>query len=518
MNARRSAWWVAGALVVTGLACVAVRLHAQQRAKLARGDTLWRVTYKVEFNANRAGAGLRVTVPRETPHTRIVRRDVQYAGLAAQRVRASRELSREIALVAPTGGRHTMTARFDLHFTPQGRAAFSESAAKLTAEMRAQYLRGADTIPTNAPLVLETLAGLQPADPTNLVHRIFDFCDRNLRSDDEDFPDDVPTVLRQRKASSLGCARAFVTLCRAAGVPARLVTGFTIEPAEDAELQYWAEAHHGGRWVPFDPVNGSEGVVPADLVPVTRDQSEIVRGTDIAALKTSLEVVRRPPGPGALRFGRSQIGVIFDLTRLPLDMHEMLAVILLLPLGGLVTALFRTVIGLRTFGTFTPTLLALSFVYADWKTGLLTFAVVLALGLTTRAVLDQLKLLVVPRLSALLTLVVLCIMLLVSVLDYFNLTPSTQAVILPMVILTMTIERFYLTSEEDSPGIALQQLAATVLVGACCYGVLRWQTVGQLVFTFPELHFFTIAGLVLLGRYSGYRLTELWRFRDLGNR
>jgi hypothetical protein len=114
-----------------------------------------------------------------------------------------------------------------------------------------------------------------------------------------------------------------------------------------------------------------------------------------------------------------------------------------------------------------------------------------------------------------LTLVVLCIILMVSVLDYFNLTPSAQAVILPMVILTMTIERFFLTSEEDSPTFALELLGATLLVGACCYGVLCWKTVGRFVFTYPELHFFTIAMLVLLGRYSGYRLTELWRFRDL---
>ena len=32
---------------------------------------------------------------------------------------------------------------------------------------------------------------------------------------------------------------------------------------------------------------------------------------------------------------------------------------------------------------------------------------------------------------------------------------------------------------------------------------------------YPELHLFTVAALILLGRYTGYRLTELWRFRDL---
>jgi hypothetical protein len=298
-------------------------------------------------------------------------------------------------------------------------------------------------------------------------------------------------------------------------VPARLVTGFAIEPAKELEPQFWAEARLGERWTPFDPVNGVSGTLPEHFVPVANDRIEIIRGTDISELETKIEAVRLPPGPGASRFGRGRLSGIFDLTRLPLDMHEPLSVILLLPLGALVTALFRTVIGLRTFGTFTPTLLALAFVYSDWMTGLLTFAVVLALGLMSRSLLDRLKLLVVPRLSAILTLVVLCIMLMVSVLDYFNLTPSAQAVILPMVILTMTIERFYLTSEEDSPAFALELLAATLLVGVCCYGVLCWKTVGRLVFTFPELHLFTIAVLVLLGRYSGYRLTELWRFRDL---
>jgi hypothetical protein len=516
VSARRSAWWVAGALVLAGVACVALRLYIQQQAVMARDDSLWRITYTAKFNATSAGAKLRVSAPRDTAHARIFRQDIQYAGLAAQRLRSSRELSSEIALAALGSGPHTLTARFDLHFSPKGRWRFSESSVPLTPELRAQYLRGTDTLPANASIVLETLVSLRTANPTNQVNRLHDFCSHDLLSGDEDSPDDVPTALQRRTASPLGRARAFVTLCRAAGVPARMVTGFAVGRAMELKPQYWAEARLGERWVPVDPASGTAGILPADLVPVAKDHIEIVHGIDISELETKIAAVRLPPGPGASRFKRSRLGAIFDLTRLPLDMHEALAVILLLPLGGLVTALFRTIIGIRTFGTFTPTLLALSFVYADWMTGLLTFAVVLALGLTTRTLLDRLKLLVVPRLGAILTLVVLCIMLIVSVLDYFNLTPSAQAVILPMVILTMTIERFFLTSEEDSTGVAVQRLATTVLVGACCYGVLRWQTVGRLVFTFPELHFFTIAGLILLGRYSGYRLTELWRFRDLG--
>ncbi len=38
---------------------------------------------------------------------------------------------------------------------------------------------------------------------------------------------------------------------------------------------------------------------------------------------------------------------------------------------------------------------------------------------------------------------------------------------------------------------------------------------GRTLLFYPELHLFTVAALILVGRYTGYRLTELWRFRDL---
>jgi len=515
MNARHIVWTVTAALVLVGLACVGLRLYARQQARLSSGDSLWRITYKVKFYAARTGATLRVSAPRETTHARVFRHDIQYAGLLAQRLRSSRELSRELAFASLGSGPHTMTARFDLHLSPKDRWRPTDPTTPLTPDLQNRYLRNTDDIPTDAPLVLETLARLQAPPPTNIAQRLFDFCVHDLGAGDERAPHDVLTALQQHAASPIGRARVFVALCRAAGLPARLVTGLALEPSAASQPQYWAEAYVDKQWVPFDPSNGLSGDLPERFVPVTRDRLEIVRGTDISELETRVEILRLPPGPGASRFGRSRLGAIFDLTRLPLDMHEPLSLLLLLPLGALVTALFRVVIGLRTYGTFTPTLLALSFVYADWITGLMTFTAVLALGLTSRALLEQLKLLVVPRLSVLLTLVVLGIMFMVSALDYFNLTPSAQAVILPMVILTMTIERFYLTSEEDNPLFALKLLAETLLVGACCYGVLRWRAVGELMFTFPELHLFTIAALVLLGRYPGYRWTELWRFRDL---
>ena len=103
----------------------------------------------------------------------------------------------------------------------------------------------------------------------------------------------------------------------------------------------------------------------------------------------------------------------------------------------------------------------------------------------------------------------------VSILDYLGLTPSAGAVLLPVVILTMMIERCKITAEEDGHLQALRVLAGTLGVAICCFFVLRITGLGRLVLTFPEVQLFIVAALLLVGRYSGYRLTELWRFRDI---
>jgi hypothetical protein len=120
----------------------------------------------------------------------------------------------------------------------------------------------------------------------------------------------------------------------------------------------------------------------------------------------------------------------------------------------------------------------------------------------------------VPRLGIILTLVVLLMVFSVSVMNYKQWAPTAETVLLPMVILTNLVERFYVTTEEDSVHFAFQLLVTTVIVAFFIYLLLGWKTVGLKLLQYPELHFFTVAALVLIGRYTGYRLMELVRFRD----
>lgn len=206
---------------------------------------------------------------------------------------------------------------------------------------------------------------------------------------------------------------------------------------------------------------------------------------------------------------------IFDLQRLPLELKLSLSVLLLLPIGALVTALCRNLIGVVTYGTFGPALLALALTSTDWRIGLITIVVVLVLGFFVRSFLDKLRLLMVPRHGIILTLVVLGMTLESSVMNYLDPDPMKSTTLLPTIILIGLIERIFHTTSEEGILYTSHRLMGTAFVGYCCYLVFSSQALAHLVLSYPEVHCLTLAGMVGVGRYSGYRLSELRRFNGL---
>jgi hypothetical protein len=85
----------------------------------------------------------------------------------------------------------------------------------------------------------------------------------------------------------------------------------------------------------------------------------------------------------------------------------------------------------------------------------------------------------------------------------------------PMIIMTMTIERVSVAWEERGPGFALRQAAGSIAIAALAYLAMKQANLQHLVFVFPELLLVLLAITLVLGRYSGYRLTELFRFRAM---
>jgi hypothetical protein len=85
----------------------------------------------------------------------------------------------------------------------------------------------------------------------------------------------------------------------------------------------------------------------------------------------------------------------------------------------------------------------------------------------------------------------------------------------PMVIIAMTIERMSVVWEERGPVDAMRAGFGSLVVAVIAYVAMGWAWLEHLVFTFPELLLVVLALVVLAGRYTGYRLLELSRFKAL---
>ncbi len=497
-----------------------MRYHGRRVAREALEDSVWRLTYDVSFTSENDEAVVRLALPTEGGHVSVVDEKFIEPSLRGRSRRLKTSKTKERVVTAHQLGPFRLTAEVDIKLSANRTTGY-RNLSNLSADARARYTRDESYLPIRSALVQQVLqsTGRDVEGDEELLQRIFEYCSTDLHpADPKRMGDSVLGTLKEKVATPLGRSRTMVTLCRSSGLPARMVAGFELRQHKDAEPHIWLEVFRGNHWAPFDPENGYARSMPSNFVAVRHDGEQIVLSrlsAPAADIKTVYSIVRLGPPEKALRSNRWSPWQVFDLTRLPIEMHKVLSLLLLLPLGALITALFRNVIGIPTFGTFAPALFAVSFIYSDWASGLVVLGVVLVAGFAGRMLVEQLHLLMVPRLSIILTTIILCVVFVVSGLDYLNLTPSAKAVLLPLVILTILIERFYVTTEEDGVGFAIQLVAGTLVVAACCYLLLRWEDVGRFILIYPEAHCLTIAAFIAIGRYTGYRLVELWRFRDL---
>ena len=187
---------------------------------------------------------------------------------------------------------------------------------------------------------------------------------------------------------------------------------------------------------------------------------------------------------------------------------------LLLPIAALIVCIYRNIIGLESFGTFAPALVGLAFRDLGSLPGILVFVSIVLIGWVMRRVLDHYHLLQVPRVAFLLSLVVIVLIAAIVAANYQELPATKYISLFPMVILTGMIERFWTLEVEDSTASSFRTLLTTLIIAASISLFLSLHAVVRHMLRFPETLGLVMAAQLLIGRYTGYRLSEMFRFRD----
>lgn len=333
-------------------------------------------------------------------------------------------------------------------------------------------------------------------------------------------PNENVQLLRSKAgADKADWVREIVEILKGVRIPSRILWGLNItDAANRAMLEPLLQVHNGDKWLTFHPVTGTQGLPRNFLAWKVGDAKlfELEGGKkpqlEFSITKTYEELI------DIARKGAKQMDSIFadfSLLSLPVQNQNVYRLLLMVPLGALLVVFMRTFVGLKTFGTFMPVLIALSFRETQLFWGIFLFVIIISLGLMLRFYLERLMLLLVPRLASILVIVVILMLLISLISTKLGVERVLSITLFPMVILAMTIERMSITWEENGAQEAILQGLGSLAVACLGYMVMTNETLMYLMFVFPELLLVVLAFCLLMGRYTGYRLSELRRFRAI---
>lgn len=277
-------------------------------------------------------------------------------------------------------------------------------------------------------------------------------------------------------------------------------------------VQVW----DGQDWTLFDPDSGTQGQAKDVLI---WDESNVSL-LDVIGGKNSqvhFSMIAQDISPKAATESKVNADNLlnFSIHSLPLEEQSMFKTIMLIPIGALIVVFLRVIIGLKTSGTFMPVLIAVAFVQTQLITGIVGFLLIVGTGLIIRSYLSRLNLLLVARISAVIITVILIISVFTVVAFRIGLTEGLSITFFPMIILSWTIERMSILWEEEGAKEVFMQGGGSLLTSVIVYLAMTNDFIQHLTFNFIGVQLLILAAILALGNYTGYRLTELRRFKPL---
>jgi hypothetical protein len=323
--------------------------------------------------------------------------------------------------------------------------------------------------------------------------------------------------LKNKSGDSGAKSRLLAVLLRHRGIPARLVTGLALTKGAEQQAHYWVEAWIDDHWLSMCAFHHHFGKVPPTYLVFCHDDVPVARGRHMRELDYAFLVQRAAPETvldGSESAPLRDFFMTISLFMLQPAEQRLVEFLLLLPVAALIVCIYRNLIGMGSFGTFAPALVGLAFRDLHSLPGLLLFVSIVLIGWVMRRALDKYHLLQVPRTAFLLTLLMIV---LITTIVGANLKdwPATRYIsVFPMVILTGMVERFWTLETEDGAATSFKTLLSTLWIAASIALFLSLHAIVNHLFRFPETLGLVMAVQLLIGRYTGYRLSELFRFRD----
>jgi len=195
---------------------------------------------------------------------------------------------------------------------------------------------------------------------------------------------------------------------------------------------------------------------------------------------------------------------------------DTIILILMLPIIATFIAFLRQIVGIKAFGIYTPLIVTFAFLATNGlKYGIAIFATVILAGMLMRFVLRPFRLLYLPRVAIMLTVVALVIL---SVLVFgggLRRTGLAAVSIFPILIMITMVEKFVAVQIEKGDRVAIILAVETLFISVVGFFIASSETLIRFLVMYPWTILFTIPINIILGKWTGLRLNEYFRFKEI---
>lgn len=195
--------------------------------------------------------------------------------------------------------------------------------------------------------------------------------------------------------------------------------------------------------------------------------------------------------------------------------QNIIYLLLSVPFLAFMVAFLRQFVGVSTFGVFAPIMLSLSFLVLGLNFGLIVFLVVLLVSYLIRNIFEKVELLYIPKIALLFSFLSLSFFGILGLAVYFDSSLNFGLTIFPMMVMSTISEKFLASQSSEGVKNAILATIETVVVALLAYFFVEWEFVKNNVLAMPEWILLPMIGMVWLGKFTGLRISEYFKFRAL---
>lgn len=192
-----------------------------------------------------------------------------------------------------------------------------------------------------------------------------------------------------------------------------------------------------------------------------------------------------------------------------------IVLILLIPVIAMLVTFMRVIIGLPSLEMLVPIVLSFAFVAVGITAGLIILSAVILASFVSRGMLRRVPIMFFPKRSLSLFLLSIFVFAALTISIKLDIEAIRNLSIFPILILTLLGDLIVTVQLRKTLSDTVIITVVTIGLGLVGYLLATSITVRDLIILWPELILLTIPLNLLLGRYFGLRLMEVFRFRSL---